>query len=202
MYDLAVGIMKEYKRSIAIMLEKTKDEENVELLRKEGIEKIQSDLLRQMSDFSCDERSLIVNIWAYEIYKGTKAVHDSILWIGDKESLKGTAADTISMLANTGLAYHVKKNGGIKRYAELREAVTELKEVRVWSKNELRAEDYFNVKEILVEGKTALLDDSILNVGDEILLQDGNYNVKNVAQSRSRKNNGKVLKNSLTIYLY
>ena len=202
LYDLAVGIMKDYKRTIAIMLETTKDKDYVELLRKEGIEVIQTDLLRKMSVFSSDERSLIVNIMAYEIYKGSSAVHDSIIWIGDKENLKGTASDTIVMLANAGLAYHVKKNGGVSRYQELKRAVTELKEVRVWSKEPLRADDYINVKEILVEGKTALLEDEILNVGDEILLQDGSYNVKAIAQSISRKNKVRTLKNSLTIYLY
>ena len=142
LYDLAVGIMKDYKRTIAIMLETTKDKDYVELLRKEGIEVIQTDLLRKMSVFSSDERSLIVNIMAYEIYKGSSAVHDSIIWIGDKENLKGTASDTIVMLANAGLAYHVKKNGGVSRYQELKRAVTELKEVRVWSKEPFRADDY------------------------------------------------------------
>jgi len=202
MYDLAVGIMKDYKKGIAVMLEQTKDNDNVELLRKEGIETIQTDLLRKMDDFSSDERTLIVNVWAYEIYKGSSAVHDSIIWIGDKEDFRGTAADTIAMLANAGLAFHVKKNGGVSRYQELKKAVTELKEVRVWSKEPLRADLFSGINEILAGNREILLGDTVFKIGDECTLADGSYKVKAIAQSISRKDKVRTLKNSLTIYLY
>jgi hypothetical protein len=202
LYDLAIGLMKDYNRSIAIMLEKTKDKENVELLRKEGIEKIQADLLKDLSDFSDDERYLIANVWAYEIYKGSSAIHDSILWIGNKENLRGTASDTIAMLANAGLAFHVKKNGSIKRYAELKETVTELKEIRVWNKEGLCADLFSDVHEIFAENKQVLLGDIILNLGDEYKIDEGRYKVKAIVQSISRKDKVRTLKNSLTIYIY
>ncbi|MHB1687915.1 MAG: hypothetical protein ACYCVH_11125 [Ignavibacteriaceae bacterium] len=201
MFDLAIRLMKGYNRSIAIMLDKTKDMDNVEILRKEGIEKIQVDLLKELSVFSSDERSMIVNVFAYEIYKGNSAVHDSILWIGRKGDLTGTTSDMIEMLANTGLAYHVKKNGSVKRFTELKEASTELKEIRVWSKEEIRPEIFLGINEIIAENKQVLLGDTLLNIGDECKLQNGNYRVKTIVQSISRKDRNRILKNSLTIYL-
>ncbi|MHB8335831.1 MAG: hypothetical protein ACYDEE_00240 [Ignavibacteriaceae bacterium] len=201
MYDLAVGLLKGYNREIAIMLESSRNLGNVELVRKEKIEEIQANLLKELSGFSKDERSMIVNVIAYEIYKGNSAVHDSILWIGDKDNLRGTAADMIAMLANAGLAHHVKKNGSIARYAELKKVTTELKEIRVWSKDEIRPEIFFGINEILVENKQVLLGDILLNLGDECQLQEGSYKVKTITQSISRKDRNRILKNSLTLYL-
>ncbi len=201
MFDMALGLLKGYNRSIAIMLESTKDLENVELARKEKIDAIQTDFLRKLDDFSKNERSLIVNVFAYEIYKGSSSVHDSILWIGSKGDLTGTAADMIEMLANSGLAYHVKKNGSVKRYSELKQAFTELKEIRVWSKEDLRPEIFLGINEILAENKQVLLGDTLLNLGDECQLQEGSYNIKTIVQSISRKDRNRILKNSLTIYL-
>ena len=201
MFDIAVGLLKGYNREIAIMLESTKDMENAEFIRKEKIEAIQLDLLKELSGFSKDERVLIVNVCAYEIYKGNSAVHDSILWIGDKDNLRGIAADTIEMLANSGLANHVKKNGSITRYAELKKATTELKEIRVWSKEEIRPEKYLGIIEILAEGNQILIGDTFLNLGDECKLKEGCYKIKTIVKSISRKDRNRVLKNSLTIYI-
>ncbi len=201
MFDMAIGLLKGYNRSIAIMLESTKDLENIEVVRKEKIDAIQADLLKELSGFSKDERSLMVNVIAYEIYKGNSAVHDSILWIGDKGDLPGTASDMIEMLANAGLGYHVKKNGSVKRYAELKKATTGLKEIRVWAKEELRPEIFLGINEILAENKQVLLGETLLNLGDECSLQEGSYQIKNITQSISRKDRNRILKNSLTIYL-
>ena len=123
MYDLAIGLMKGYNQSIAILLESTKDKDDAEILRRDGIESIQMNLLNEMSGYTNEERAMIINVMAYEIYKGSGAVHDSILWIGDKDALRGTASDTIRMLANTGLAYHVKKNGSVKRYTRIKRSI-------------------------------------------------------------------------------
>ncbi|MCL5030056.1 MAG: hypothetical protein M1480_13665 [Bacteroidetes bacterium] len=202
LYDAAIGLLKGYNRDIAIMLETTKNVDNAELIRKEKIEAIQTKLLKKLSVYSLGDRQLIVNVFAYEIYKSSSSVHDSILWIGDKGNNRGTTSDMIEMLANVGLAYHIKKNGSVTRYAELTEVISELKQIRVWSKEELRADIFSSASEIMVDDKSVLINDKILNLGDECKITSGSYKIKNVVQSVSRKNNSRFLKNSITVYLF
>ena len=204
LFDISMNILKGYNQSIAILLEKTsklKTSEK-ETQRKTGIDEIQSHLLKKMNAFSQDERIMIVQNWAYEIYKTPKAVHDSILWIGDKEELIGTASDTIFMLANDGLAMQVKSDGDVfSRYIEEKKVQLNLDSIRLWSKEELKAEEFSSIDQIAVEGKSAFIGDLILNIGDECKIIDGIYKIKTVTQSVSRKNRMMFLKNSLTVYL-
>ena len=201
-YNIALGIYKEYNRSLAILLDSTKDQLLKEMLRKEGIEEIQTKLLNRMKEYSKEERSLIVNVWAYEIYKSVSAVHDSILWIGDKKELRGTASDTIEMLANLKLAHHVDLENGTNRFKTYRKSATSMKEIRVWCKEELQVECFSEIKEITVEGKDVTLGKVHLNLGDECSLVDGNYQVRTITPAYSRKEKGKILKNSIIVCLY
>ncbi len=89
--------------------------------KKEVIAEVQTELLTELSKFTEDERVEIANSWAYQIYKSDRAIHDSILWISDKENLKGTATSTIQMLSNIGEGLQIRRNGSIKRFKEKRD---------------------------------------------------------------------------------
>jgi len=204
METAAISLIKDYNKQMAIMLEGTKDLPlgEQEEKRRVEIERIQSDLLKRMKVFSSDERTLIVKAIAYEIYRSPKAVHDSILWIGDKEDLQGTAADTITMLGNIGIGHHIEvEDNKLTRRIEKRKESAVIREIRLWSKDELKAELYSGMAELVIENGKALIGDEILNLGDECLAANGIYNIKSVVQSISRKSRVQVLKNSLTIYL-
>jgi|GEM_PF-1230735 len=201
--DLAANILKSYNRKIAILLEKTKDMEisDREIQRQYGIEKIQEELLTTISVYNQEDRQLLVQNWAYEIYRSEKAPHDSILWIGDKEQFRGTSMDTIKMLAALGIAHNINITANDKsRAINKTELKTNLTQVRVWSKNIVCSNDFESVSELLVVKKEAILGDKILNIGDECEIEDGLYYIKTLVQSKSKKNNS-FLKNSLTIYL-
>ena len=202
-YDLSVSLLKDYNREIAILLENSKNDPNKDAVRAEGIKAIQSGLLIKMKDFTDDERTVIVNGWAYEIYKCSSFVHDSILWIGDQEDLHGTAEDMFRMLANTGeVAYQISVRPELIRTKEVRSASVNLKSLRVWSKDQLDPKDFADIRELVVSVKKVKLGNQELNLGDEYeSVKDGIYAITAVAPSVSRKNNGRVLKNSLTIYL-
>lgn len=201
--DLAASLLKNYNRSIAILLEKTKDMEisEREICRQDGIEQTQKELLTVLSIYSDKDRQLLVQNWAYDIYRSEKAPHDSILWIGDKDNLSGTTMDTIKMLAALGIAHNVQINKNQKSRAIIKtEIKTSLSQIRVWSKDIVYSSDFESVSELLVVKKEAILGDKILNIGDECEIEDGLYNIKTIVQSQSKKNKG-FLKNSLTIYL-
>lgn len=201
MYDLGLSMLKDYNRSMAIMLDKTGKlvPELREIRRKEGIEKIQAALLKNLSSYTDEERTEIVKVFAYEVYK-KYAVHDSILWIGDKETLEGTACYTIKMLANLGLAEHIKSNGDVKRFKEIRNVSPGIRAIRLWSKERLSAESFSDQKEIYVESGEAILGNRKLTLGDECRVTDGKYGIINIVNSKSRKTSAK-LHNSLTLYL-
>src|ERR1035437_8844640 len=201
LFDKATIMLRNYNRQIAIMLEQTKEEPNKELLRREGIEKVQSVLRENLALYSSDERSLLVNSWAFTIYKSASAVHDSILWIADNEGLTGTAVDTINMLSNVGEAWHIKKNGTIERYHEIKQPEVNINSIRVWEKNELNISDFSDISEIVIDNKNVLVGEHLLNLGDENKIPDGVYIVREVTPSISRKDSRRILKNSLTIYL-
>jgi hypothetical protein len=61
---------------------------------------------------------------------------------------------------------------------------------------------FSGIEEILAGNREVLLGETVLNIGDECTLEDGSYKVKAIAQSLSRKDKVRILKNSLTIYLY
>src|ERR1035437_4683484 len=198
LFDKATVMLRNYNRQIAIMLEQTKDKLDKEVLRREGIEKVQSVLRENLSGYSTDERSLLVNSWAFTIYKSASAVHDSILWIADNEGLTGTAVDTINMLSNVGEAWHIKKNGTIQRYHEIRQPEVNINSIRVWEKNELNISDFTGISEIVIDNKSVLLGEHVLNMGDENkALANGVYQVREVTPSISRKDSRRILKNSL-----
>ncbi len=201
--DLAITMLKDYNRKIAIFLESTneKDITERELLRQEGIERIQTELLQSLVKYSSDDRKLLVRHWAYNIYRSERSPHDSILWIGDKEDLPGTAMDTINMLAALGIAHTIEiKNEEKMRAIKKSEIKSLLSQVRVWSKAAVSAGDFEQATELLVIKKEVMLGDKLLNLGDEYEIEDGLYKIKSIVQSRSKKNNS-PLKNSLTIYL-
>jgi hypothetical protein len=127
-----------------------------------------------MSLYSDNDRALIVGALAFHIYKSPGFMHDSILWIGNN-GLKGTADDTIKMLACAGQAYQIKKNGGIKRYHKVTEIKCDVLSVRVWSNDEIYAKNFSGITEILIENQKALLGDYTLNIGDEYKILDGIY---------------------------
>lgn len=200
-YDLAVNLLKGYNRNIAILLESTKDEPNSEYQRQQGIAKIQTSFLEQLTKHTQEERAVFTSIWAYEIYKTSSAVHDSILWISDNEKLSGTSNDTVQMLCNLKLGMHIKSNGSLQRHYERVEPLTDIKTVRVWSKEQLIADQFTGIESIIIDGGTVVMKDLKLNLGDETKIPDGFYPVKTVSQSVSKKNTRMLLKNSLTIYL-
>ncbi len=201
--DLAASLLKNYNRNIAILLEQSKDMEisEREICRQEGIEQTQKELLTVLSIYSDKDRQLLVQNWAYEIYRSEKAPHDSILWIGDKEQFRGTSMDTIKMLAALGIAHNINITTTEKsRAISKTELKTNLSQIRVWSKDAVYSNNFGAISELLIVKKEAILGDKILNIGDECEIEDGLYNIKTIVQSQSKKNKG-FLKNSLTIYL-
>jgi hypothetical protein len=153
-----------------------------------------------MCKFDDVERAHITKAWAYEIYKGEKAVHDSILWISGDGELRGTGDDTIEMLADVGIAYQVKRNGSVKRVCEKSNSVPGVFSIRVWSKEELTQEMFAAVATIEVIGNEVIAGNLTCNLGNEISIDNGIYSIRRISPSYSRKNNYQ-LKNSLTITL-
>jgi len=203
MTDIAVNLMKQYNKGMAILLDSSKELpiNEREFKRKAGIEKIQVNLLNKLSGYTEDERSLLTQCWAYEIYKTDKAVHDSILWIGDKEGVTGTGEDTIRMLCNAGIGSQInREESKLTRAVTIVKPQTQLEFIRVWSKNELTPELFSGVSEIKIENGQTIVKEQLLNLGDENKLNDGIYRIKTAVQSTSRKNKLVLLKNSLTLY--
>ncbi|KUG25935.1 hypothetical protein ASZ90_004240 [hydrocarbon metagenome] len=196
MIDIAEGLLRNYNKNMAIMLDKTSklNDNEKELCRRSEMEKIQNNLLAEFNLFNQTEKEEITKHWAYQIYKSEKAVHDSILWID------GIADFTISMFANIGIAYHVKSNGSIERYKEIAKVNPKIESIRIWSSREITAEEYENIDEVFVLDKNVLLGDRELNLGDECRITEGEYKIKKISQSRSKKTM-RPLRNSLTLYL-
>ena len=202
MNDAAMFLLKDYNKQIAIMMERTESLESFEkeCARKNSIDEKQTELLSKLINYSIDERSMIAKSWAYNIYKNEKAIHDSILWISDKEDLRGTASNTIKMLSEISLGCCIKSNGSIKRFYQPTQKITDVKQIRVWSKEKLRADTFISLTEIIVENKTVLLGDQLLNLGDDTNIKNGCYQIKEITPSLSRHNKS-VLRNSLSVYL-
>lgn len=203
MHDIAMQLMKRYNKSMAIMLDKSSNlpvNERV-FARRNGIEQIQKELLLRLAEFSIEERALISNVFAFEIYKGNRSVHDSILWLRDMEELRGTASDTIKMLADIGIAQQVKKNGTVERYYQKKLTPVKVDHIRIWSKESTAFDDFNSAREMLIESGDVLIDDHVFKIGDECQIHDGIYSVKCVARSVSRKNSKSFLKNSITVYI-
>lgn len=201
--DLASSLIKNYNRKIAILIEKTNDLEisEKEIQRQSGIERIQEELLKSLTVYSAEDRQLLVQNWAYDIYRSERAPHDSILWIGDKDNLSGTTMDTIKMLAALGIAHNIYFNTTQKNRSVIKSEIKScLSQVRVWSKNSVNSTEFESVTELLIVKKEAVLGDTLLKIGDECEIEDGLYKIKTIVQSKSKKNNS-LLKNSLTIYL-
>ena len=201
--DLASSILKNYNKNIAILLESTNDLDIAEreLMRKEGIERIQTELLQTLEKYTDDDRKLLVQNWAYNIYRSERSPHDSILWIGDKGDLAGTTQDTISMLAALGIAHNVEFNHKEKKRTIIKTQIkTSLTQVRVWSKDSIDAHEFSDAQQLLIVKKDVMLNETVLKLGDECEIEDGLYKIKTVVQSKSKKHNG-YLKNSITIYL-
>ncbi len=200
--DEAGQLLNYYNRTVAIMLERTKHltEVEKEITRFESLEKIQIELLDKLQSFKPEERKLLVKSWAYKIYSSERAPHDSILWIGDKDGLGGTAEDTIQMLSKVlseplpGKEY-VPDNVSNKRPD--RNSLS----IRLWSETEIDANSYQSVDQIKVSQSKAILGLVKFNIGSECKIQDGVYKVNSMNQSCSRKNNNIWLKNSLTVSL-
>jgi hypothetical protein len=196
MFDVALKLLGHYKRAMGFKMETTKEEE-----REKAITEVQTKLLSELSKFTEDERVEITNSWAYSIYKSDRAVHDSILWIGDKGGLQGTATNTIQMLVNIGNGSQIKRNGSIERFKEKRVIKLDSSQIRVWSKETLSADNFNDTHELLIEKSKVLIGNIEVNLGDECNIGDGLYNIKSVAQSRSKRDSSKILSNSLAVYL-
>ncbi|MBA4316771.1 MAG: hypothetical protein C0412_00065 [Flavobacterium sp.] len=202
MNELSVSLLKNYNKQIAILLDRTKGlpMEERENIRSKEIENIQKRFLVELNHYTQDEKAEIVKAIAYHIYKGESFVHDSILWISDKDNLFGTADVMISMLANIEIAAHVKKNGNVKRFFEQNENICDVKMIRVWSKEKVSALNFNKCSELLIAANQVLIGESILNLGEEIKIEEGTYQIKNISQAISKKNNS-PLYNSLAVYL-
>lgn len=202
LFEIGLSLLKHYNKSVAILLDKTdKLPDSLKTIsRKEGIDKIQKAFLLRLSKYSKDERSLLARVFAYQIYKTVKAPHDSILWIRDIDGLRGTASDTIQMLANLKLGYQIKSNGSLSRVMVKHVERINVKSFRIWGNESLSNVQYQSVSEVLIESNKALINGSVLNVGEECCISEGVYKVRSVVQSISR-NNSRPLRNSLTVYL-
>lgn len=196
MTEISEELLRKYNMSMAIMLDKTNStkEFDREKIRKSEIEKIRKELADEFNLFNQSEKEEITKHWAYQIYKSEKAVHDSILWIDE------IADYTIKMFANIGMAHHIRSNGSIERYKERRSRMQEITSIRIWSNKEIREEDYLNSDVVLILDKNVLMGDMELNLGDECRINEGEYKIKRITRSRSKKTM-KPLRNSLTLFL-
>jgi len=202
MNDYALNLSKKYNRSIAITLNRAEDLglDEKEIFIKDEIDRIQTELLGALTPFTVFERIEIIKAIAYNIYKSDNSIHDSILWIADKDNIRGTATDMFEMLASIKQAAHIKRNGSLARFLGKTDTRPNVKSVRVWSKEILKAESFAGVSHLLIENKTVLLNNEVLNLGDECNQCDGVYSIKYISQSISRKS-GQQLRNSLTLIL-
>ncbi|CAG0943362.1 hypothetical protein BROC_02266 [Candidatus Brocadiaceae bacterium] len=202
--DLAVSLLKRYNRDIAILLENTKDSPDIETLRQQGIERIQNGFLDRLAVMDEEVRRQLSSIWAYEIYKSPSAVHDSILWIGGKEGVHGTAKDTIHMLCGLGLGMEICSYTQPERKYVMyspEKSVNSVRTVRVWAAQPIVIEDYQNATELTIKGKEAHINNAILQLGEESKCFDGMYSISAVSYATSKKDSSKLLRNSLTVYL-
>lgn len=202
LFEIGISLLSFYNKNIAILLDMT-DKLPVfekEMKRKEGIDKIQRVFLLKLSKYSIDERSLLAKVFAYQIYKTVRAPHDSILWISDIDEMRGTANDTIQMLANLELGCHIKNNGSLKRFKAKRIERLSTTNIRIWSTESISSVKYECASEVLIESNKALINGSILNVGEECRITEGVYKVHSVVQALSRSNN-RPLKNSIVVYI-
>ena len=134
----AIGLYKSYNREVAILLERTNKLSQVDRMQeiKEKIELIREEFLLKLGKYSAEERRNIILAISYEIYKSSSAVHDSILWINNKEVTKVTASEMIHILSEIGEAYQVKKNGCVKR-EQVKPTQRIVEDVRFWCKERI-----------------------------------------------------------------
>ncbi|MAT59918.1 MAG: hypothetical protein CMF23_18240 [Ignavibacteriae bacterium] len=196
MIDAAQTHLKSYNRSMAIMLDQTKKLKvyERESIRRKEIERIQSELRESFCQYEDEEKREITKHWAYQIYKSERAVHDSILW------MEGISDYTIQMFGKVGIGYQIKKNGTIERYNQASKEMIKVEQIRIWSSKELKAELYKESQEIIICAGKVLIGNDEHNLGDECKIQEGDYLVREVVQSISKKTY-RPLKNSLTLYL-
>lgn len=200
-YDLAVNILKGYNREIAILLESTKDLPDADLLRQKGVESIQTSFLAGLQRYDPSQRMVFASVWAYEIYKTASSMHDSILWIADKKDLTGTADNTINMLVNLRLGMKItQKDTLVREYSDYTYSKP-VRAVRVWDALNIAAEDFADAETLIIESGRVLIKESILKLGDECKFPDGVYRITNIAQSVSKKDTRRLLKNSLAVYI-
>lgn len=196
--DLSNELMRKYNYAIAQLITYTENISDClerEEKRKLGIERIQEQLKVSLEQYSEEERLLIVQNFMIKTYLSVKSVHDSIIWN------KYTADYSIKLIISAGLGQQITFNGRAHRQNAVREISSDKQAKRLWSNEEIKAEDFQAVKElILLEGKV-YLDSKELNLGDECKINDGVYNVYAVSQAISKKT-GKYLKNSITILIY
>lgn len=198
MVDVGMKLKSSYNKSMAIGLTSATDE----ISRRSVISTVQEKLLSKMSVFTEDERVQISLAWAYNIYKSQdRSMHDSLLWIGDIGDLTGAANSTIQMLANLGEGDQIRKNGAIERYREVIDLKLEDNCIRVWSKEALSADSFTDTQELLVSEGIAVIGDVTVSIGDECNIVDGVYQIRSIANSRSKKDAAKILGNSLSIYI-
>ncbi|NPV10602.1 MAG: hypothetical protein HPY57_02265 [Ignavibacteria bacterium] len=195
--DYAVSLLKSYNRGVAAILDDAKEMSMVERIKKieEGIRNVQLQLSETLSQFSEEERLLIVQQFALSVYVYGNSIHDSIIWN------KYVAGDMIKLLIYAGEGKEIKVSGNrYYREANSLKIDTDKIRVRVWSKDELKPDMFINGSEVLIVDKKVLCCNIELNIGDEVKISDGSFKLEAVSLAYSKKTRS-VLKNSLTFVL-
>lgn len=203
LYDIALKLLKDYNRNVAILIDKINDlePEARESIMKLELDNIRKDLLKKMQIFTKNERRVIVQVFAYETYRSNNRIHDSILWINYQEELQGTASDMIDVIISLKQGCHINFQSEKERYTEYTPPKNAANVIRVWSKKEINVEDFKDAETIRIKDKKVLIGSYLFNLGDECNADEGTFKIKEVAQSISRKDNRKMLKNSVSVYL-
>ena len=188
MYSTAIEMLYNYNSQIAQIIETTKEEE--EEIRIELINEAKEQFLKDFNRYSYLQRNQITNAIAYQLYKSSNSIHDSILWIADKEHHQGTATSMIELInpdndnsdTNKDICYTI----------------------RVWSKKPLDANNFSGITKATIINSEIEINNATLNIGDEhklLNLPNGKYKVISISQSRSRRFHGRKLANSLDVVL-
>lgn len=161
LYGLGVHFLRKYNREIAEML---KSIDSIPLneranARIAGTRQIQEELLQRLGSFKTADRVELAKVFAYEIYKTDRAVHDSILWMSDTDELRGTASDTIDMLCDLGLGYRITKKKERKKI--IANVKSSMQVIRIWAKHEISIEQFTQIDMIQIEANRLNLNNSL-----------------------------------------
>ena len=193
--------MRKYNRQMALMLKEAEKMEphKKEIFRIKHTSEIQENLLKKLDTFKIVDRKEILKVFAYDVYKSEKSIHDSILWISDREDLRGTASDMIDMLCDLGMAARVTATR--ERKIIKSRTMVQIKQIRLWSKQEIELEKFSEATQVIVTEREAVINETTLNLGEENSISAGSYEIKEVAHVISRKTQ-RPLKKSISVLLF